>query len=204
MNRLVSYYNITRFIISQIAKNWGKKMERITENNHFLIRDSKFQDYADFARWEIDPAVTEFLSFDEGRTYEDVVNEAIAWKGNDSVMDLAIEDKKTEKTIGRIIITRIDRHSDSLDITKLYIGDSDYRGKGVGEEVMKSLLAYFFTFMHMERVSLDYYTGNKVAMALYEKLGFSDEGVARNATKKDGRYYDLHLMSLLRTEFFAK
>ena len=58
--------------------------------------------------------------------------------------------------------------------------------------------------MHMERVSLDYYTGNKGAKALYEKLGFRNEGIARNATKKDGRYYDLHLMSMLRTEFFTK
>ena len=39
--------------------------------------------------------------------------------------------------------------------------------------------------------------------ALYERLGFKDEGTARNAAKKDGKYYyDLHLMSILRSEFF--
>ena len=78
------------------------------------------------------------------------------------------------------------------------------RGNGCGEDVMRNLLEYFFTFMHMERVSLDYYTGNKAAQNLYEKLGFVNEGIARNATKKNGRYYDLNLMSMLRTEFFNR
>lgn len=179
-------------------------MERITENQLLLIRDVKFQDYESFARWEKDPDVTRYLSFDEDRTYEDVVNEAIRDKNDPTKMDLTIVYKPTDQPIGRILITRIDRHADSLDVTKLYIGEKEMRGKGYGEEVMKILLAYFFTFMHMERISLDYYTGNKTAQNLYERLGFKPEGVARNATKKNGRYYDLNLMSMLRSEFFNK
>lgn len=179
-------------------------MERITENQTLLVRDARFQDYEYFARWEVDPAVTQYLSFDDDRSYEDVVNEAIRDKHDDTKMDLTIVDKKTEQPIGRILVTRIDRHSDSLDITKLYIGEESMRGKGCGEEVMRLLLSYFFTFMHMERISLDYYTGNKAALNLYEKLGFTGEGIARNATKKNGRYYDLNLMSMLRSEFFNK
>ena len=179
-------------------------MERITENQNILIREARFQDYESFAKWEVDPEVTKYLSFDDDRSYEDVVNEAICDKSDDTKMDLTIVDKKTDRPIGRIIITRLDRHCDSLDVTKLYIGEADMRGKGVGEEVMRILLEYFFTFMHMERVSLDYYTGNKAAQNLYERLGFTNEGVARNATRKNGRYFDLNLMSMLRSEFFNK
>lgn len=179
-------------------------MERITENKNLLIRQTRFQDYEYFAKWEIDPGVTQYLSFDDDRTYEDVVNEAIESKNDPTKMDLTIVDKKTGEPIGRICVTRIDRHSDSLDITKIYIGEPEMRGKGIGEEAMRILLAYFFTFMHMERVSLDFYTGNKSAQNLYEKLGFKAEGIARNATKKNGRYFDLNLMSMLRSEFFNK
>ena len=179
-------------------------MERITEKKNLLIRDAQFRDYELFAKWEVDPEVTRFLSFDEDRSYEDVVNEAIRDSSDPTKMDLTIVDRATEKPIGRILVTRIDRHGDSLDITKLYIGDSEMRGSGCGEDVMRNLLEYFFTFMHMERVSLDYFTGNKAAQNLYEKLGFISEGTARNATKKNGRYYDLNLMSLLRSEFFNR
>ena len=47
------------------------------ETRNFLIRDAEFSDYEYFMRWENDPEVTRYLSFDEGRTYEDVVTEAL-------------------------------------------------------------------------------------------------------------------------------
>ncbi|MDO4869778.1 MAG: GNAT family protein [Bacillota bacterium] len=174
------------------------------ETKNYIIRESEFNDYEYFARWEVDPAVTEFLSFDEGRTYEDVVSEAYATKSDDTKIDYTIVDKNTMEPIGRICISRIDRHSDSLDITKIYIGNGEYRGKGVAKEVMQELLRYCFTMLRMERVTLDYYSGNVKAAGLYKKLGFQNEGVARNATRKDGKYYDLNLMSILRSEFFAE
>ena len=173
------------------------------ETQKFLIRETEFADYEYFARWETDPDVIKYLSFDEGRTYEDVVTEALYNKIAADKLDFTIVDRESGKPAGRIYISRLDRHVDSLDITKFYIGDSGSWGKGAGREVMTELLEYCFTFLHMERVTLDYYTGNTRAATLYESLGFKSEGVARNATKKDGRYYDLHLMSMLRTEFFG-
>lgn len=173
------------------------------ETQNFIIRETEFRDYEYFAIWEKDPVVTKYLSFDEERTYEDVVTEGLYNKFNKERIDLTIVARQSGEPVGRIYISRIDRHSDSLDITKFYIGDPKLWGKGIGREIMNEVLEYCFTFLHMERVTLDYYTGNKRASTLYESLGFKSEGVARNATKKDGRYYDLHLMSMLRSEFFG-
>lgn len=172
------------------------------ETQNFIIRETEFTDYEFFAKWETDPQVIKYLSFDEGRTYEDVVTEALYNKFSADKLDYTVVGRESGKPVGRIYISRLDRHSDSLDITKFYIGESELWGKGYGREIMNELLKYCFTFLHMERVTLDYYTGNKRASTLYESLGFKSEGVARNATKKDGRYYDLHLMSMLRAEFF--
>lgn len=174
------------------------------ETQNFIIRETEFGDYEYFSVWEKDPKVTKFLSFDEERTYEDVVTEGLYNKFNSERMDFTIVERENGRPIGRIYISRIDRHSDSLDITKFYIGEPAMWGKGVGREIMTEVLEYCFTFLHMERVTLDYYTGNKRASTLYESLGFKSEGIARNATKKDGRYYDLHLMSMLRAEFFGE
>lgn len=174
------------------------------ETQNYIIREAEFADYQYFAGWETDPQTTEFLAYDEDRTYEDVVTEAFENRMDETKVDFTIVDRNTGKPIGRIYLSRIDRHSDSLDITKLYIGDDENRGRGVGREVMEELLEFCFTNLHMERVSLDYFTGNRRAAALYESLGFKNEGVARNACKKNGRYYDLNLMSMLRSEFFSK
>ena len=173
------------------------------ETENFLIRETEFDDYEYFVKWENDPEVPKYLTFDENRSYEDVVTEAIYNKFSREKLDFTIVDRESGKPIGRIFISKIDTHSDSLDITKFYIGETQFWGKGVAREIMNELLEYCFTFLHMERVTLDYYTGNKRAYTLYESLGFEKEGVARNATKKDGKYYDLHLMSMLRSEFFG-
>ena len=85
----------------------------------------------------------------------------------------------------------------------MYIADEN-RNQGIGREVLIELLEYCFVFLHMERVTIDHYSGNKAAAALYESIGFQREGIARNAAKKDGRYYDLHQLSMLRSEFFEK
>ncbi len=172
------------------------------ETKNLVIRETVFEDCEYFARWESDPALTQFLSYDEERTYQDVVEEWVLDKMDQTKLQFTIVRKSIKEPIGRIYISRLDRHCDSLDITKLYIAGQENRQMGLGRELLQELLEYCFVFLHMERVTLDYYTGNKAAAALYEKLGFKNEGIARNATKKNGKYYDLHLMSMLRTEFF--
>lgn len=173
------------------------------ETEHYIIRDVCFSDYEDFAVWEVDPDMTRYFALDRDRTYEDVVTEGFAYKEDKSVMDLTITEKESGTPLGRVIISRIEPHYRSLDITKIYVG-GDMRGKGIGRETLEGLLEYFFTEQDMQRVTLDYFTGNTRAAALYRKLGFVDEGVARNACSKDGVYYDLNLMSILRDEYFEK
>ena len=60
-----------------------------------------------------------------------------------------------------------------------------------------------FEEMRRERVTLDHFAENEIASKLYLKTGFHYEGVMRHGGKKDGMYVDLHLMSMLREEYFA-
>ena len=174
------------------------------ETRNFLIRETEFDDYEYFARWESDPEVTRYLTFDESRSYEEVVTEALYNKFSNDKLDFTIVDRERSVPVGRIYITRVDRHSDSLDITKFYIGEPELWGQGIAREIINELLEYFFTFLHMERVTIDHYVGNKRAHTLYESIGFRQEGTGRHATKKNGQYYDLVFMSILRSEFFGE
>lgn len=172
------------------------------ETKNLVIRETIFEDCEYFAKWETDPEVTQFLSYEEERSYEDVVEEWVLSKQDPAKLQFTVVRKDIQQPIGRIYITRLDQVCDSLDITKLYLAGEENRRIGLGRELLRELLEYCFVYLHMERVTLDYYSGNKAAAALYEKLGFQGEGIARNAAKKNGKYYDLHLMSMLRTEFF--
>ena len=100
------------------------------ETKNLDIRESTFDDCILFAKWEQDPAVTEFFTIDEGRSYEDVVTEYVLYRKDSTKMQFTITLKPELRPIGRIFLSRIDRHYDSLDITRIYIADPGDRGKG--------------------------------------------------------------------------
>ncbi len=175
-----------------------------SEGERILLRTSIFDDCRLFAEWETDPQVTRFFTIDKGRTYEEIVTEYVQRKEDKDKLQLTVCLKGAEQPIGRIYISNIDHHYDSLDITRIYIADPALRGKGYGEEALQLTLKLAFEEMDMERVTLDHFTSNVIARNLYEKVGFTPEGIMRNSGKKDGVYVDLYLMSILREEYFAK
>ncbi|MCI8609195.1 MAG: GNAT family N-acetyltransferase [Firmicutes bacterium] len=168
------------------------------------LRPSTLEDCSFFIEWEKDPAVTRFLSISDDRSYEEIVKEYEDRLGDHTQAQFTICLNGEKRPIGRIHISRIDSHCDSLDLTRIYIGDQTEKGKGYGREALELALAYGFGTLHAERMTLDYFTGNELAASLYRKTGFMDEGVMRHATKKNGIYADLHLMSILREEYFAE
>jgi RimJ/RimL family protein N-acetyltransferase len=177
------------------------------ESKNLLIRPTQFQDCLLFSQWETQISVTEYFSIDEDRDYEQIVREYVIGEEDPSKLQFTILRKDYEgedQIIGRVLITRIDRNSDSLDITRIYIGPEELRNQGYGEEAMRLILEHCFIHLHTERVTLDHFTGNDPASRLYMKLGFVYEGIARNGAKKNGRFYDLNIMSLLRSEYYEK
>ncbi|SCB57546.1 Acetyltransferase (GNAT) family protein [Rhizobium aethiopicum] len=74
-----------------------------------------------------------------------------------------------------------------------------YRGQGLGRKLIETTLlaAQGAGFM---RIELDVYKDNTRAIALYEKLGFTREGIIRRAARIDGRFIDAIGMALLFDE----
>lgn len=167
--------------------------------DNIIIRKSTFDDCEIFTKWEQQEYIKEFLSINKERTYEEVVREYIL-RSQDPTNEQYTIILKNLKPIGRIYLSKISKESDSMDITRIYIGEKDYLNKGYGKESMEILLNYCFNDLEMERVTLDHYTGNTAA-SLYLKLGFKYEGIMRNAAKRNNEYYDLHLMSMLKEEY---
>lgn len=177
------------------------------ESKNLIIRPTKFEDCSLFAIWEITPEVTEFFSMDTNRNYEQIVRETILTEQdkNKLLLTILLKDYQGEdEVIGRIYISQLNTSFDSLDITRIYIGPGQHRNKGYGEEAMRLILEYCFINLHTERVTIDHFEGNTIASRLYLKLGFQYEGIARNGAKKNGKYHNLHLMSLLRSEYYEK
>ena len=172
------------------------------EGNRLFLRDTTFEDCELFSKWEINPVVTKFFTINDGRTYEEIVREHFERSEDKTQKEFTICLKESGQAIGRIYISAINDHYDSLDISRIYIADLDNRGKGYGEESLRLALKWAFDEMKVERVTLDHFSDNIIANSLYKKVGFIPEGTMRHGGKKNGQYVDLCLMSILKEEYY--
>jgi len=83
------------------------------------------------------------------------------------------------------------------------LGDKSAWGQGYGTDAMRLVCAIGFQQLDLHRIELWVHAGNDRAMHVYRKVGFTVEGIAREAFFRDGRRVDLLLMGLLATEFAA-
>lgn len=173
------------------------------ETKRLILRPSVFEDCVRFAEMEGTAGVRKGFTMSKDWDYNKIAPDFVKKSLDDTCEQWTIVLKETGKIIGRVIICDINEHYDSLDITRIYIGEDDLRGKGLGREALEALLAYSFNEKHMERVTLDYVTGNE-ASDLYRSVGFKDEGNAVHCGKKDGVYVDLHKMAILSGEYYGR
>lgn len=166
------------------------------------IRESREDDLELFYQWESLPEVTEFFSIPDGQTreaVEDAYRRDLADPGRRQYTILLTA---ANAPIGRIVLADyIEKWK--VEIWRIYVADPALRGKGYGRQAMLAVMKLCFEDWEMERVYLDHYTGNP-ASALYQSLGFRYEGVLRSNCRKNGKLYDVHLMSMLKDEYFSR
>ena len=76
-------------------------------------------------------------------------------------------------------------------------------GKGIMTRSCRTLLRYLFAERGLHRVEIRCATGNTRSCAIPARLGFTHEGVLREAEWVNDRYYDLAVWSLLEQDYFA-
>ena len=177
-------------------------MKEIMETKDLLIRESRFEDLDTFYEWETWPEVTEFFSISAGQTREDVYRKFFEDQAKEDAAQFTILLKNEEgdpKMVGRIVLADLIPGWKG-EVWRIYIADKSLRNKGYGGQALKAMMDYMFGELEMERVYLDFYTGNP-AEFLYRKMGFTEEGTLRSNCRKDGVLYDVHLMSMLKKEW---
>lgn len=80
------------------------------------------------------------------------------------------------------------------------ISDKSAWGRGYGTDTMRTVCRFGFDQMNLHRIHLSVYAPNERARAMYRKVGFVEEGVAREDWYRNGAYVDVILMGLLRGE----
>lgn len=86
----------------------------------------------------------------------------------------------------------------------IYVGadlHENYRGKGLGYLSYKLFIDFLFETIDLHKISLEVLETNGVAMRLYKRLGFIEEGRKREDVRKGGMFFDSVIMSILKSEW---
>jgi RimJ/RimL family protein N-acetyltransferase len=102
--------------------------------------------------------------------------------------------------VGDLGFSTIDWRARSAEFG-IVVGEKNYWDQGYGSEAIRLLLQHGFETLNLNRISLRVYATNERARHAYQKIGFREEGVLRQAEYRQGQYLDVILMSVLKSEW---
>lgn len=163
------------------------------------------RDYQAFIDWQQAATEKDMFSF-MGRTFTLPIttDQLVRYVEDVSQKTLPVElytiiETETGEKIGHIQVADIDHMNRSVFLNRIFIR-KESRGKGYGLLLMEEMKRYVFSELGFHRLSLYVLSNNQGAYRMYQKAGFKEEGVMRDARFFDGEYLDLHLMSILSHE----
>lgn len=114
----------------------------------------------------------------------------------------AICSKENDKMIGWTCLTNIHYINRSAEAGAIVIGDKDYRDGFAWIETYLFLYDYAFERLGLNRVYGESLLGHKVSNFAEDLMFMKREGILRNASFKNGKFYDVCIASILKEEYF--
>jgi RimJ/RimL family protein N-acetyltransferase len=130
---------------------------------------------------------------------------ALEWIEKDLESDearigLSIRTTEGDRPIGFVGLDGI-RWNQGDSYVAIGIGEEEFWGKGYGTEAMRLMIQYVFRELNFRRLTLTVFEYNQRAFRSYQKLGFQVEGRVREFMRREGRWWDLVFMGILREDW---
>lgn len=168
----------------------------------YLLRELSRNDLPEVTKWRNDPSLIQWLAsafrYIDSEVDNDWFDKYLAARASN--VRLAICAAEEEKIVGAVYLLGIDWLNRCCEFSIL-IGSNSARGQGVGEFATRGALRHAFADLNLRRISLTVLANNERALRLYTKVGFVQEGRARQAVYKNGAYIDLIQMAILADEY---
>lgn len=176
----------------------------IIHGKRIRLRAVERDDLPKFHEFVNDPEVTRGLAMYLPMSLRDEESWFDAQRNpNEKPLVIDIRKGKGWKLIGNCGVFGIDWTNRSAELG-IMIGEKAEWNKGYGAEAMTLLLRHGFETLNLNRLFLRVYAENVRAVRSYEKAGFVLEGRLREAVYKHGKYDDVLMMSVLRSEWQSR
>lgn len=84
------------------------------------------------------------------------------------------------------------------------LANINMRGKGYGKDTVFTIMKYAFEELQLNRLYGSILEYNEPSRRLYEKCGWSIEGIARQSVFKDNQYHNEIMVSILKDDYLKK
>lgn len=173
------------------------------EGKAVVLRAVEESDLSNLAMWLNDPAISHFVV---GWSFPVSLAQQKQWferSLGDTRTQRFMVDTKEGETIGVTGLWNIDWQSRHA-LTAVKLGSESVRGKGYGRDAIMTLMAYAFHDVGLNRLWTDILQFNRGSYRTYvEKCGWKVEGILREQVYRDGHYYNLLRVAILKHEFDA-
>jgi len=169
-----------------------------------ILRRHRTENLRAFIKWYSDPEVARLTRYQQTPlSHEEVQRFFYARVMGSDFLAMAIHDRDTDRLIGTCAFSQLDGDNGST-LFHITIGEHDAWGHGYGTEATALMVEHAFARLGLHRVALSVFEFNARAIRAYQKVGFVEEGRARQAILRDGRYWDEIHMSILAPEWEAR
>jgi RimJ/RimL family protein N-acetyltransferase len=189
-------------LLPPIREGHGPVKNPAVVGRSIYLRPVERSDADEFQTWMNDQEVVRNLLVHRPVTREDEMRfvERAMSGGDPSDAVFAIVQRRADLLIGTTGLHAIDwrRRTAGFGIE---IGRKEEWGKGYGTEATALTVEYGFRTLNLNRVWLQVYEFNERGIRAYERVGFRREAVLRQDCYRDGQFWDVHQMGILRAEW---
>ncbi|MEF7493967.1 GNAT family protein [Lysinibacillus sphaericus] len=176
----------------------------VLETERFILRKGTVDDGNDIFELYANENVVKYLPLNlfespddamvEINWYEKIFKEQIGLRW-------VIEEAKTKKVIGTCGYLNYEKEHNRIEMG--YDLHPAYWRQGIMQETLGKIIHFAFTSMEINKIEAKVEPENKASIRLLEKLKFCQEGVLRQHEFEKGKYVDLVLFSMLKSEYIA-
>lgn len=155
-----------------------------------LLRPATLRDIRAIVALERTPVAREFV----GQWSEE--RHKATFEGGDA--RYYVSETEAGEVQGYAILRGLLEASRAIELKRIVVAVPE---RGLGRRMLKELMRIAFHEFGAHRFYLDVYEDNARARHVYESLGFRYEGFLREAANREGEWCNLHLMSILESEY---
>ena len=168
--------------------------ETLIEGKRLRLRRANVADLNYIMMLQFTPENLKFIVPFDKDYHSDIINSDGAEK-----MDVIVEEIDTGSAVGYFMLREM--NSPCVEFTHVIIGR---KRLGYGREALQLLIKWSFEVKEFHRIWIDCKDYNKIALQLYESLGFVREGFLREYLLTDGVYENLIVLGMIDREYFFR